>query len=52
MTIEVFSSRIKRIVSPDGEIWLDTTDFEIVAKDLILIIKLLFKLVKFKLKIW
>lgn len=30
----------------------DKTDFEIVAKDLILIIKLLFKLVKFKLKIW
>lgn len=30
----------------------DKADFEIVAKDLILIIKLLFKLVKFKLKIW
>ena len=31
---------------------VDKADFEIVAKDLILIIKLLFKLVKFKLKIW
>ena len=30
----------------------DASDFGIVAKDLILIIKLLFKLVKFKLKIW